>query len=176
MGRRRLAPAAIAIAIACALAGGSGSAASGQSVFDRLARSEVTEHWLILSGMDGCGATHRPADGNAMINGQPSYDVKRSGGRVLSFGPKQVGEIPHDKGIYTVIMAATRIDVPGQPWRDGAPGLRLDMPARFSAMLAGGGDITVIKGNRPVLEYRFEADGRLVEELRRCLGGWLPQN
>ncbi|MFM5931589.1 MAG: hypothetical protein ACKOPQ_11825 [Novosphingobium sp.] len=150
--------------------------ARAQSVLDTLARSEVTEHWMILPGPTGCGATHRPGDGGVVINGMPSYEVKRQGGRVLSFSPKQAGPDPLEAGAYTVTMAGHRFDVAGEPWRGGAAGLRLTVPAALTDLLARGGEMTVSRADRTVLTFVFAADSALPDELRRCLGGWLPQD
>ncbi len=142
---------------------------SAQSVFDTLSRSQFTDHWLILPGKDGCGATYRPPEGTMVINGQPSFDVKRAGGSVLSFSPRQAGPEPHPLASYTVSIGGRQFEASGAPWRDGAAGLRLDMPATSAEMLASGGELVVRREDRTVLAFQFEHDAEFSLALRKCL-------
>lgn len=134
-------------------------------VLDAVAGWVLTDHWVIGGYKDRCGVAYR--GDSAIMNGQPEFTSVVGGRSSMSFARRFAKADQTSAGVYEVRLGQTSLMAPGEPYSNGQ-GFRIDLPATFYQTLAVGGEMTISREGTIVLQYVFEPDARMPEEMRSC--------
>lgn len=142
--------------------------AHAQSIFDLLAKTDLTEHWMVMPGKDSCGLAYRPADGSLIINRQPSFTVRKTGA-FLSFSKQWANGADLAAGPHELAIGGTALAAEGEPWDAAGSGIRFYVPPDFVRILAKGGAMTVTRGGQTIIAFEFGADTGMLDQMQGCI-------